>query len=396
MNTAITAIRACPICNLSKVINLHQMNFDLPKTSTLPRQYQVVACQNCGMIYADSVASQKDYDLYYEQFSNYEDLKTGSGGGYSLEDKLRLDSMAELISSHLKSSDSVIDIGCANGGLLVALSGLGHKNLIGVDPSLTSIKHVRDRGFNGVSLKISELTRKEIGSYQAVILSHVLEHVFDLSATMEIILSILDEDGFLYIEVPDASRYISHYVVPFHYFDSEHINHFDSAALRNFAGLYGLDVVDEGQKEISVSLAVNYPATYIVLRKQYTYVKYDVQYHDESKSAIEEYVEQSKNDKRLDKIERYVVNQEPLIIWGAGSYTQSLLVNTKLAECNIVTIVDNDNNKHGLEINSIKVESTDVLHQTEGLILISAAIYAEEIKSDIAVMGLMNNVDVLG
>ncbi len=58
--------------------------------------------------------------------------------------------------------------------------------------------------------------------------------------------------------------------------------------------------------------------------------------------------------------------------------------------------MDNDNNKHGLDINSIKVESTDVLHQTEGLILISAAIYAEEIKSDIAVMGLMNNVDVLG
>jgi len=396
MNSVITATRACPVCNLTDVVKLHQMNFDLAETSALPRQYQVVVCQNCGMTYADSAASQKNYDIYYEQFSKYEDVKTGSGGGYSNADKSRLASMAELISGHLKKSDSIIDVGCANGGLLEALSVLGHKNLKGVDPSPASIKHVRDRGFGGVSLKISELTSDKVGVHKAVILSHVLEHVFDLATTMRIVLSILDEDGVLYIEVPDASRYISHYVVPFHYFDSEHINHFDSTALRNLAALNGLDVVDEGQKEIPVSIAVNYPATYVVLRKHSNCHLRDVQYHDELSLAIIEYVEKSKDDKRLQKIEKYVVSQEPLIIWGAGSYTQSLLVSTHLAECNIIAIVDNDSNKHGLEINSIKISNTDILHDTEGLIVISAAIYAEEIKNDISAMGLKNKVEILG
>ena len=87
------------------------------------------------MVYADSAAKQQDYDIYYEQFSKYEDAKTASGGGYTAADRARLDDMATFLAKHLAISDSIVDIGCANGGLLETLSVRGFTHLTGIDPS---------------------------------------------------------------------------------------------------------------------------------------------------------------------------------------------------------------------------------------------------------------------
>ncbi len=47
-------------------------------------------------------------------------------------------------------------------------------------------------------------------------------------------------------------------------------------------------------------------------------------------------------------------------------------------------------------IHSMQIESPDVLRHREGVIFISAAIYAEKIKRDIATMGLQQKIEVLG
>lgn len=392
----ITANRPCPICSTRSVVVLHEMNFELPDTSPLPRQYRVVSCQACGMVYADSVATQQNSDLYYEQFSKYEDTKTATGGGYSASDRVRLDDMAALLAEHLTQTDSIVDIGCANGGLLEALSRRGFNHLTGVDPSPVSIKHIQQRGFRGYASKISDLTRETIGTHRAIVLSHVLEHIFDVAATMNIVSSLLQEDGLLYIEVPDAEKYSSHYVVPYYYFDAEHINHFDSHALGNLAGQHGFEVIARGEKTIPASSAIDYPAVYVILRKQPTAAHFEIQLSEDLKSGILNYIVKSEQDDRLKKIEGYASTGEPIIIWGAGSYTQRLLATTRLAECNIVAIVDNDKNKQGLYILSLPIQNPAVISKLEGVILISAAIYAEEIKKDIAALGVRHKIEVLG
>ena len=104
----------------------------------------------------------------------------------------------------------------------------------------------------------------------------------------------------------------------------------------------------------------------------------------------------SMNDRRLDVIQRYAESGEPVILWGAGSYTQRLLATTRLGDCNVVALVDNDKKKQGLEIHAFRIESPDVLRQRDGVILIAAAIHAEEIKSGIASLGLRNEIVVIG
>ena len=262
------ASRPCPVCSSSKVDVLHNMKFELPASSPLPSHYRVVSCEACGMVYADSESSQNNYDKYYEQFSKYEDTKTASGGGYTPSDRARLDEMASVIVKHLKPSDSIVDIGCANGGLLEALSDRGFTNLTGIDPSPVSIQHIQQRGFKGYNSIISELNKEEVGIYNAIIISHVLEHIFDVATAMDIMRSLLDEQGLLYIEVPDALHYSHHYVVPFYYFDPEHINHFDYHALENLAGMHGFDIISWSEKNINISANLDYPAVYAIFRKQ--------------------------------------------------------------------------------------------------------------------------------
>ena len=174
------ASRPCPVCSSSKVDALHNMKFELPASSPLPSHYRVVSCETCGMVYADSQSSQSNYDKYYEQFSKYEDTKTASGGGYTPSDRARLNEIASVLAEYLKPSDSIVDIGCANGGLLEALSDRGFTNLTGIDPSPACIKNIQKRGFNGYVSDLSKLSIEVIGTYHVIILSHVLEHIFDV------------------------------------------------------------------------------------------------------------------------------------------------------------------------------------------------------------------------
>lgn len=391
-----TSHRNCPVCEQTQIEILHEMKFSLPDNSPLPKQYKIVSCCSCGMVYADSENSnQGHYDRYYTEYSKYEDIKTASGGGYSVFDEIRLDFTAEYLVSHINTTDRILDIGCANGGLLEALAKRGYQFLAGIDPSIMSVQHIQQRGFKGYAMKFSELLNSfsDVGCYDAVILSHVLEHVFDVKSAMSAIHSILVDRGIVYIEVPNAVRYVDYYNVPFYYFDPEHINHFSETSLMSLANNNAFEVVNGGEKEIVLSEQFSYPAIYAVIRKC-AHNKKNIYCH-ELKKKIADYIQESHKDRKLDKIDRYYYTQQPLIVWGAGSYSQRLFATTKLAKCNIISIVDNDKRKQGLLINNILVESPEVLYRKIGTILISAAVYAHEIQADIKAMHLAHSIEVL-
>ena len=42
---------------------------------------------------------------------------------------------------------SILDVGCANGGLLEALRALGYSNLVGLDPAPACVDNTWRRGF---------------------------------------------------------------------------------------------------------------------------------------------------------------------------------------------------------------------------------------------------------
>ncbi|NJK91011.1 MAG: hypothetical protein HC904_03740 [Blastochloris sp.] len=129
-------LRNCPICQEVKGWRLHGQRFTLSEDHPLKEGYDVVACESCGFVFADTAVSQEDYDRYYASLSKYADAATSTGGGALSWDAARLKETAELLARFEPNRDAwILDMGCASGGMLKALQDLGYGRLAGIDPS---------------------------------------------------------------------------------------------------------------------------------------------------------------------------------------------------------------------------------------------------------------------
>ena len=189
-----TAARCCPICQVSDAEVLHTQNFVLPDGHPLADDYDVMCCEHCGFVYADTVATQKDYERFYAKFSKYEDNKTSTGSGDTPWDAKRLEGTARQIAKTLTNKrERILDIGCANGGLLKCLRKLGFDNLCGIDPSPVCVANTQSSGIEAHTGSLLQLP-EELGGFDFVILSHVLEHVHDLKTAMQTISNALTRE----------------------------------------------------------------------------------------------------------------------------------------------------------------------------------------------------------
>lgn len=378
--------RVCPICSNYCGEILHHQSFVFPENYQLPKEYDVVCCKNCGFVYADTPANQQDYNRYYQQFSNYEDLNISSGSGNTEWEMKRLKRTASDISNYLYDKNaSILDIGCANGGLLVELKKLGYNNLTGLDPSINCVQNVMTRdiiAFKGGVFSINSSISSN-KNFDCIILSHVLEHIYDLKLAVSCIVEKLNNNGILYIEVPDASDYINHYIVPYYYFDCEHINHFDENSLNNLFFQNNFDLLYYAKKEIYVSNNKLYPAIYALYKKR-ARVNYKIVSSSKVRNNIISYIEKSRNCDKWPEVDKLAFSQKEIVVWGAGSYTSRLLANSSLAKCNIVAFIDKNRKKQGNRINNIPIyPPSDILKKHKGPIIICSALFSDEIMKEI-------------
>jgi len=392
-------LRACPVCANEMAEVLHSQDFILPEGNPLPRNYDVVCCVKCGFVYADTPGTQVVYDRYYKDFSKYEEKTLATGGGNTPLDAERLMRTAADIEASISRKDSlIVDIGCANGGLLAALSKKGFTRLAGADPSAVCVKAVAGLGFKAYAAGLFD--RKWIdeeglrGKFDVVILSHVLEHVRDLKCALENVNSLLKEGGYLYAEVPDAARYPNYFVVPYYYFDCEHINHFDAASLCALMARAGFSEVKTQAKTLTVSADTLYPALFSIFKKDNGAVAGVKAPSTVVRESVMKFIALSASE--WPDLKKLAESGEEIAVWGAGQYVLRLLTDSPLKDCRIAFFVDKDSKKHGQKINGVSVASPEVLRNFEGRIVVCAALHSREILAEIRNLGLKNEVTLLG
>lgn len=391
-------VRCCPICDNQHGEVLHTQRFALPDNHILPKSYDVVFCTVCGFVFADTTAGQAEYDTYYRDFSKYEDLTVSSGGGLSEWDKQRLQQTAEEIDKKLTdSSASILDIGCANGGLLNALRELTYHNLTGLDPSLSCVSYVSQRGIECFEGSLFNLDALPVGrKYDCIILTHVLEHVRDLKLAVDSLVKKTKPGGLVYIEVPDASRYSDFYIVPYHFFDCEHINHFDEHSLANLFLSAGCTVTGVVKKNMQVSSANQYPAVGLFLRTAAEEIANipEITPNNSACHGTKAYIAMSAENECHDEIDALADSKEPIVVWGAGSYTLRLLETTTLGRCVISAFVDSDKSKQGHQTRGINIVSPQHLidHGLLYPIVVCSALYSNDIVRQIQSMGIPNKI----
>jgi SAM-dependent methyltransferase len=386
------AQRNCPICGGGQVDALHTQRFELPKGHPLADGYEVVACAACGFIYADTAVTQAAYDRFYAQFSKYEDAKTGTGGGEKPWDRQRLTDTARQVADFLHNPQArVLDIGCANGGLLKALDEIGYHNLCGLDPSPACVENTRALGLEA---QVGSLFQPfEGGEFDCVILSHTLEHVQELAPAMGFVKSVLRKNpaGVLYAEVPDAARYQDFVFAPFQDFNTEHINHFSLAGLENLMRATGFTVVSAGAKLIESSPNMPYPAIYVFAR--YTPEARESLVMDTPlRERIGNYIAISRRE--LDgmdaRIRTALAAHSRVIVWGTGQLAMKLLAETSLGQANIAVFVDSNPINQGKTLCNVPIVAPEAVRGLPDPIIITSTLHQHSIADQIRRMGLPN------
>lgn len=387
------SIRHCPICGYEKAEILHTQNFLLTENHPLPKSYDVVCCKKCGFVFADTPVKQAVYDYFYTEWSKYEDEKTSTGGGNSIYDSERLYDTALIISERFPEKNiSILDIGCGNGGLLEKLKNFGFIDLTGYDPSSACVKHMYHKNINAIQGSLFNISPLNSKQFDLVILSHVMEHICDMEKAKEAISNLIKDKGHLYIETPDASMYSNNFILPYYYFDTEHINHFDEHFHEKL--FYDAFILKEyNKKNIKMDYENQYPAVYSILQKNKVKLTFDRnELYTVVKKSVNKFIEKSINHSDFDIINKLNITQEPIAIFGAGNFTMRLLSDTNLANCNICFFIDNDTKKQGGKLLGKKIEDISILNYFSGTILLCAALHISEIKEQIIKLGYKNNI----
>ena len=165
-----------------------------------PFPYQVAICRSCGHVfgtwnrdqtylYTDQEYVTCSTDL--EQYSTYVIFLLGD-------------------IPHPKRRLRVLDIGCNQGALLKRFYDLGFE-CHGVEPGPANVEAARDR-MPDAHLHVGPFTEEWAqrfgpGTFDAVLITSVLEHMVDPAGTLAAIRFLLNEHGRVFILVPDLACY---------------------------------------------------------------------------------------------------------------------------------------------------------------------------------------------
>ena len=379
------AYRLCPVCGKEEVEILHHQKFALPEDHPLPKDFDVVACPDCGFTYADTIGSTADYDDYYSRFSKYEDQETSTGGGGNEKDLERLEQTADAIAAQMTNlSAKIVDIGCANGGLLGSLKARGFTDLLGIDPSLTCVKNTRQiYGVPALQGWLNALPHESLGA-DLVIVSHVFEHVLDLKKAVVKVAEVLSSDGIFYIEVPDAARYAECLVAPFQDFNIEHINHFSASSLINLLSACGFEPLLVDTKTLEAAKGVPYPALFGFFRRSIEVIQRTNWVYEEGfREAIDSYIRRS--TAQIQNIESKIceVVNDQIFVWGTGQLTLKLLAETSLKNANIIAFIDSNPVNQGKRLLGKPICDPSFLKNSSAPILIASLLHSANIAIQI-------------
>jgi 2-polyprenyl-3-methyl-5-hydroxy-6-metoxy-1,4-benzoquinol methylase len=390
-------LRSCPVCEGKRGDVLHHQRFAVSDDYPLPAEYDVVICASCGMVYADTPATQADYERFYATCSIYAQPAGAETGTTPTSDIARLEQSGVLFANHIPSKRArILDVGCANGGLLQVLGRLGFANLVGVDPSPACVENTRNAGCQSYQGDLAHLP-PEIGCFDAVILTSVLEHVLDVKGAISALVSVCNADGRIFLEVPDAAGYADYIHSPFQDINTEHINHFNIASLRNLMAQFGFTPVLEKRVLVTGFSGLLFPGLEAGYERRSSPVQQPWLIDSTFRGQMERYINESRVlMQEIDQQLRSVLaSSAEVIIWGTGQLTMKLLCDTALKDAKVVAFVDGNPVNVGKTLRGVPIILPDQLENQRAPIILATLLHTQGIRSRIASLGLTNPVITL-
>jgi len=233
----------CPVCGSENI----QFSLSAKDHTVSQNEFPVWHCNACTARFTQDVPAEKEIGSYYasESYVSHSGTKKGIVNKlYHMVRQRTLRSKRKLvINATGKANGTILDIGCGTGAFLHNMQEAGW-NITGLEPDDIARSKANEL-YSIAPQDPSKLFELQPGSYNAITMWHVLEHVHNLHGYLQKINELLAPGGRVFIAVPnytsyDAAAYKEHWAawdVP------RHLYHFSPASMEQLLNKFGLKLL---------------------------------------------------------------------------------------------------------------------------------------------------------
>ena len=368
--------RNCPICkslNSRLLMPIALKNFDSVK---FPLSVRVSECLNCGFVFNDNEIDIESLNEFYTKDNFYFTENSFGTGGSDIN---RYETYITCLMPYLNNESIIVDVGCGKAQLVKYLIDKGFPNARGVELDKRMVEIAMQQGIPCHEGTASQLSLNA-NSIDLFIYTHVFEHLYNLDDAIEQAKKCLRKDGFIFIEVPNASNYSQARVFDYFWFSiAEHINHFSDYYLEMLMIKHGFEKITTIESIVPYNNPLyGYPSLKMLFRKNVassdTFKK--LKYNAILRNKINSYIK-NENEKILKRqllISKLINSRTNIFVWGIGIEFFMLSTFTELLNCNILALIDKNPDKQGMTVNGKVIVSPEHLKQatSDSIVLLTS------------------------
>lgn len=232
----------CPVCGSADI----HAGFSAKDHTVSHESFAVMKCGSCTLMFTQDVPGPNKIGKYYasENYISHSDTKKGLINSlYHRVRNITLNSKKNLLRKETgKPAGSVLDIGCGTGAFLDTMQKAGWQ-CTGLEPDENARKKAAEL-YNVYAKPAEEIYELPAGSYDAITMWHVLEHVHELHRYADQLNLMLAPGGKLFVAVPNYTSYdAAFYKENWAAYDvPRHLYHFSPQSMTQLMRQHGLSV----------------------------------------------------------------------------------------------------------------------------------------------------------
>lgn len=323
----------CGACGSDAIHELETDSFLAP--GSVIRSVSFCSCEECGTVSHDDREFLPEDHYHRATYAN--SARVGA-----------LPCTLEFLERHVPALGGgleILEVGCSTGDLMVALRERGSR-VSGVEPSQSAREEAASRNLT-VAPAREAVAR---GGFGLLVFCHVLEHVEEPTVLLSAYADLLDDGGFVYIEVPSIPRLAAGAESRFDNLYPHHRHHFTETGVvrmleRNDCSIVALDHHDEHA----------YPSVRALFRK-------------EPPGPLGERVftahlrrERSRACRIAASLASWGASGRTVVVWGCGDEAYQIVRHLPDATDLQVVLVDVDPAKVGLSLDGRVIRGPEVL-----------------------------------
>lgn len=243
----------CPVCSTGNPTCLFRFG-----TSLFP--INISMCDNCGFVFQNPRVSEQDWNDYYETgiYDKFHRPRSTKGekpvnttgiitynrvwGFISLSSNVQQDSTIDFNKTYNKIK--ICEIGAGHGDIITSFKG---GQLFAIEPSEDCQEVLKQKRVTVLGKSINSINDNVNINFDIILMRHVLEHIYYPKKLLDDIVSLMSDNGILYVAVPNilTPNYLNSFSYP-------HISYFSKYSLTYLCQRAGFEMckIQEEKDEI--------------------------------------------------------------------------------------------------------------------------------------------------